>query len=317
MENISQQIKSFVERLVSFGERQGVVETATANWIGNLLKSNDVYFEIQKFETSIPKFLKEELIVDNEKIDCKATCFVSGKINNNHSLVSSLISTQPLIDKENINFNPLCESISRGNHYFAPSVAIKKSDVIKVVNAKEIKAVVEVEKIKHGSKNILVGNLNNPKNILVCHYDSVGPGATDNASGTAMLLTLILNNKELLNNNLFLIGGNEELSYDYPIYWGHGYRAFEEKYFNLFGSTENIFVVDCVGDGDVTFDNNISTVRLGFPIKNLENYINKTSLVYGSFEKLMEVYQSDIDLTEVLSEKFLQQTYSSLLEKIR
>ena len=317
MENISQQIKSFIETLVSFGERQGVVETSVANWIENLLKENKINFEIQKFETFIPNFLKEKLIIDNEEIDCKATCFVSGEINNNYSLVSSLISTQPLIDHENINFNPLCDSISRGNHYFAPSIAIKKSDVTKVISGKDIKGIVEVEKIKHESKNILVGNLNNPKNILVCHYDSVGPGATDNASGTAMLLALILNNQEVLLNNLFIIGGNEELSYDYPIYWGHGYRAFEEKYFNLFESTENIFVVDCVGDGDVTFDNNISTVRLGFPLKNLEKYINKTSLVYGSFEKLMEVYQSDIDLVEVLSEEFLGQTYVDLLEKIK
>ncbi len=316
MKQIIEHIQSYIEMLVSFGGRQGVQETKAAEWIQSVLLEHNVPFSIQTFDTSIPDVLKEELIVDGEHMDCKATCFVSGKILDNHSLVSSLIGTQPLIDQPNINFNPLCKSISRGNHYFAPSVAVRASDVARIIKAKDIRVVIEIEKTPHTSQNILIGNVKNPDNVLVCHYDSIGPGATDNASGTAMLMALAIHNPEILDRALFLIGGNEEVSYDYPLYWGHGYRAFEDVYPHVFARASQIFVVDCVGDGPVTFDNDIDTVRLGFPVTHLKEYIEKTSLVYGSFDALLQVYQSDIDVPEVLDKKYLEETYMSLLDTV-
>lgn len=71
---------------------------------------------------------------------------------------------------------------------------------------------------KHNSLNILVGNNINPKNIFFAHYDSVGIGATDNASGVGILMNIIINFPKSLRDNLFVFSGNEELSYDYPTY---------------------------------------------------------------------------------------------------
>lgn len=309
-------ITSCIDTLVSFGERQAEQETQAANWIKAFLEKNDIPYDVQEFQTQIPIVNKELLTVDGKEIPCKATSFVSGTITNNHTLISSLIGTQPLIDLPNINFNPLCSSISRGNHYFAPSVAIARSDVQTVIDGTEICAEIEVTKTEHTSQNILVGNTKNPTNIFVCHYDSIGPGATDNASGTAMLLALAICNPEALKDTLFLIGGNEEVSYDYPLYWGRGYRAFEKEYATIIESAKSIYVVDCVGDAPVTFDNSIETVRLCFPIAGLESAVSKTSAVYGSFTSLMTVYQSDIDTPDVLNKQYLEETYQALQRKL-
>lgn len=309
-------MRRFLVELVSLGERQGKNEKLAAEKMIKVLEQSKVPYQIQTFQTFVPDYKKAELIADGKKIPIKPTCFVSGKIKSKNAIISSLISSQRFIKDSNINFNPCCREFSRSNHYFAPSVAVRPKDLQKICDAKKVTGEVIVKKQKHTSKNILVGNLKNPKNILFCHYDSIGPGAVDNASGTAVLLELILSYPETLKNNLYVIAGNEELSYDKPLYWGFGYRVFEKRYPLLLKNAKQIFCVDCVGNGTTVFDQNIAIVRLGLPIKNLRKYISKTYAVYGDFEKLMEVYHGDNDTLDKVQDRYLQDAVKSLYKRI-
>ena len=218
----------FVKKLTNIGERQLDGESKAFDLISNTLHEYEVDFCIQKYSTYIPKSIEAKLVVDKKNVKAIPTCFNSGKVSVGN-IISSLTSSQDFIDTSNINFSPSCKVISRNNHYFAPAIAVNKKDVASILGAKNIEAEVKVKKTKHQSHNLLVGNLISPKNILFCHYDSIGSGAVDNASGTAMLLKLVIDYSMTLKDNLYVIAGNEELSYDYPVYWGHGYRVFESK----------------------------------------------------------------------------------------
>lgn len=297
---------AFVKSLSAIYHRQLENETKAANFITTLLDDYRIFYKEQKFATAIPRFDKTELLADGQKIQAISTSLVSGVIEGKFNMISSMISSQRFIGDANINFNPCCRGISRSNHYFAPSLAVAPKDLLRLCEAKHIRGEVQVTAQKHISKNFLIGNMTAPQVVLFCHYDSIGPGATDNAAGTAVLLKLIIDYPETLRNCLFVIAGNEELSYDYPVYWGRGYRIFEKKYKSLLENARLLLTVDCVGDGKTTVDNRMSMVRLGFPIKNLEKWRDKTHLIYGSFHGLMEVYHSDLDLPHRVKKEFLE-----------
>lgn len=307
---------AFLRKLTSLYERQLVQEKKAAELIKQEIKSCDIPFFVQRFATQVPVFISSKVVADGKLIPSFPTSFVSGTITDNHHLVSSLISSQRLIGDANINFNPVCNGISRSNHYFAPSVAVSRDSLPALCKAKKIRADIKVKKQSYTSENILIGNRKNPKNILVCHYDSFGPGAIDNASGTTVLLNLAITFPSLLGHTLFVIGGNEELSYDQPIYWGRGYRMFEKNYTPQLQKARAIYVVDCVGNGKTTFDYRTDIARLGFPIKNLERWQKKIALVYGDFEKLMKVYHSDLDTADLVNEKYLDDATQELLKRI-
>lgn len=308
---------AFVRELSALGHRQLETETRAAEMILSILDAASVSYTTQKFYVKIPLFKKAELIADGKSIPAIATSFVSGKITNKRSVISSLISSQRFISDTNINFNPCCKVISRSNHYFAPSLAIAPKDLTKIFRAKKIVGEVVVVPTNHQSMNIIVGNKRNPRTILFCHYDSIGPGATDNAAGTAVLLSLILERPDLLNDHLFVIAGNEELSYDKPLYWGHGYRVFEKKYKSAMRKAKKLYAVDCVGDGKTVVDGDVATVRLGFPISNLKAWKNKCYLVYGSFDALMTVYHSDLDLPKTLKQTYLLDSVRTLVKLLK
>ena len=99
----------------------------------------------------------------------------------------------------------------------------------------------------------MVGNLINPKNLVFTHYDSIYSGAVDNASGVAVTLKLILDKPKLLKTTLFVLSGNEELAYDFPVYWGRGYREFEKKYWPLMKHSQKILIIDGVGNSPTEF----------------------------------------------------------------
>lgn len=316
-QKIKFELSKFITEFCAFGHRQLEQETQAANYIRSLLQNHNIQLKEQKFSTEIPLFKTATLTADGESIPAIATCFVSGKISGKDNIISSLISSQRFIDDPNINFNPSCKGISRSNHYFAPSVAVAPKDIAKICAAKEVEGIVEVEQHTHESINFLVGNINNPQSILLGHYDSVGPGATDNAAGTAVLLKLIIDHPTLLEKNLFVIAGNEELSYDYPIYWGHGYRAFEEIFSSQLDQAKKILVVDCVGNGPTTISQDPHLVHIGFPIKKSAALKEKISMIYGNFEKLMEVYQSDLDTAENVTEEHMQDATNKILSLVQ
>lgn len=299
---------SFIERLTAIYHRQLEAERRAQQLIEEVLKKSQVIYRLHSYPTKIPVFQATELLADGVSVPAIATSFVSGEIYDKCSLLSSLMDAQKFRDDPNINFNPLSKGISRGEHFFAPAVAIARHDLQRVCEAERVHASVRVRGVVSRSTNIMVGNLKDPQSILFCHYDSIGPGATDNASGTAVLLKLLLDYPETLTHTLYVIAGNEEFSYDRPIYWGRGYRAFETKYPRLFAQAKRIYCVDCVGNGPTTIEKDVDMIRYGFPIKGLERYIKKTRMFYGSFEKLMQVYHSDLDTIDQLELKYLDES---------
>lgn len=307
----------FVKQLVALNERQRAQEQRAAQLLLRVLKKHDVPFFVQSFQAKTPVILQSDLVVDGKKIPAIATSFVSGCIHNKQTLLSSLISSQRTLYDANINFNPDCETISRSNHYFAPSLAVAKQHIDLILRAKNVKGTVKVKKHTHTSANILVGNRKNPKHILFCHYDSFGPGATDNASGTATLLALAIHHPETLKHSLLVFSGNEELSYDQPIYWGHGYRVFERRFQTQIDQAKQLLMVDCVGNGLTQVDTSLHMIRLGLPLTGIEKQKKKVKVLYGDVEKLMQVYHSDLDTIETLTKGYLADAVTTCLRLIK
>ncbi|NQV87993.1 MAG: M28 family peptidase [Parcubacteria group bacterium] len=303
----------FINDLVQLGARQGSAMQKGAELIIRVLKDNKIEHKVEPFEITIPVIEKAFLNVDGEDVPCKGCSTVSGIIDKKDSIVSSLISSQYLIDVPNINFNPNCEAISQSNFYFVPSVAISRENLEKVVLAKKIRGEVEVERWVGDSFHILVGNSLSPKTIVFAHYDSIGPGAIDNASGVATSLSLLIEKPSLLENTLFVFDGNEELSYDMPVYWGHGFRVFQKKYPNLFKVAKQIIAVDCVGNGPSEVITDPKIIKLAFPIDNIDLHSSKISTIGANIEHLMTVYHSDLDAPSLIEEKYLEQAEKLIL----
>ncbi len=308
---------SFIKEMLKFSPRQGKNEVKTAEFIISLLDKFNADYLVQKFNTKIPLVKKAELTADGKKMECKGCSFVSGEIENKDYLISNLTPSSCFLEYPNINFNPKCKTISLDNFYFAPAVTIKTSDLLRVAKAKKVKGKVKVEPFAYESANILVGNVENPKNILFAHYDSVEKGATDNGSGVAVLMDLIISYPETLKENLCIFSGNEELSYDKPTYWGHGFRAFEKEYDSAMAGADSIIAVDCVGNGKANVSRDKHLIKLAFPINNIDKWSDKISIVFGDFDKLMAVYHSDNDDVNELKEVYLDEAVKLLASKLK
>ena len=305
----------FIDDLLLFSPRQGGNALNTADYIEKTLKTHRVSFVSEKFQTQVPLTVAV-LKVDGKKMSCEGCSFLSGKILGKDAIASSLIPSRFLIDFSNINFNPKCNGISVSNFYFSPSIAVSRKDISTIIKAKKIFGQVKVKKYKGPSKQILVGNNINPKNIIFGHYDSIGPGATDNASGVATMMSVIVNNHDLLKSNLFVFDGNEELSYDYPTYWGRGYRIFEKRYKGILEKAKKIFVVDCVGNGKTSIINDQKIANLAFPIRSIEKIKEKVFIISGSMERLMRVYHSEKDVAKEVKKMFLDEAENLLAKEL-
>jgi Iap family predicted aminopeptidase len=201
-------------------------------------------------------------------------------------------------------------------YYKHAAIAIRRSDVATVLAAKELSGKTVVEPYTFTGHNFLVGNTKNPKNVIFTHYDCWESGAVDNASGTAVLMSLVVNNPEVLKENLFVIAGTEEISYDEPIYWGKGYREFQKEYADQLQKAELIIVIDCVGYSEHEWVTDPSHVMLGLPLDNFEAFSDKCKMICGDFDKLMKVYHSNDDTIDLLSEKSLQEAQKLLIKAI-
>lgn len=306
---------SFIKTLISFSPRQLAGEKKTANFIIDYLKKNKIPYFLEPFFTKIPLVKKAVLFGDGKKIACRGTSFVSGKIEGKSNLISSLIDSKYFLTYPNINFNPQCQTISLSNFYFAPALAVDKKGLWQILKMKKVFGLVEVESKKHQSFNILVGNKISPKNIVFAHYDSIETGATDNASGTAVLMKTILFQPQLLRNNLFVFSGNEELSYDKPTYWGHGYRIFEKEHKKILRNSRQILVLDCLGNGKTKIFNDEQFKHLAFPVAD-KSLKKKISVIFGDLDKLMIVYHSKADDLSQLKENYLEEAHNLLIKKI-
>jgi len=308
--------KKLIQKLSSLGTRQGANEAKALILIARELQLLKTSFKLQKFITSYPKYLKCKLFVDGRQLPAEPVSFVSGTINNPIRLLNSLESSIENKFTSNINSNPDSQTISRPNHYFAPAFAVRYFDFKKIKNTSTIKGVVNVRRTRHASANILIGNIKNPQTIIFSHYDSIGPGAIDNASGVAASLQLINDKHSILDKNLFVIAGNEELSYDKETYWGHGYRVFEKTYHHLLKSCRQILVADCLGYAETKIYRDPQFIKLGLPIKNIHHYIKKTAIVSGPYKALMPFYHSHLDKPSLIKQCFLKEAYQTLLALI-
>lgn len=309
-------MKNIIKDLLALSPRQDENLKKTEGYILSYLKRRGVKTYVETFSVVIPQITKATLMADGKNIVCLGCSFVGGKITSKDNILSSTISSRYNIELPNINFNPYSPKICRNNFYFAPAVAIARADVAKVAKAKKVVGEVVVKKFKGNSSHVLAGNKRDPKNIVFAHYDAIGSGAIDNASGVAACLYLIKNFPETLANTLFVFDGNEELSYDFPTYWGHGFRVFEKRHKALLEKAEKIIAVDCVGNGPTTTVSDINILKYAFPIENLLKWSPKISTMYGDIPKLMKVYHSDSDNLGQLDEKFLRQAVKVLRQKL-
>ncbi len=304
-------ILEIVKVLENLSPRTGKREKKAKKYILDFLEGVEV--REQKFRNAVPKG-SSKLLINGREIESLPSSFVSGKFEGK-PLISSLHVSGRYYFSSNINFNPYSNTISLATFYFAPSIAVHRKNVGKILSAESVEAKVKVKKEKFVSANLIIGNLENPKALCFAHYDTVLNGAIDNSSGTAVLLHLIKIRPEILKKICIVLSGSEELSYDKPIYWGKGYRVFEEEYKSLLEKTKRIAVVDCVG-----FANPVLTKKLlleAFPVKMLERIKKKTFLVTGEIEKLetlWKVYHSDLDRVNLLSEKYLKEAENLILK---
>lgn len=299
------------------GRQQQNVLTAE-RYITAELKRNSVPYITSKFIAETP-LCTASLSVDSKSIECKGTSFVGGKIDSKSVVLSSTIPSRFNLENSNINFNPYSDAVSCVNFYFAPAIAISRRDVAKVLLGNKISGSVVVKRLRTPVSHILVGNVKNPENIVFAHYDSILTGALDNASGVAVSLFLVIQQRELLENTLFVFDPCEELSFDKPTYWGYGFRVFEKKFPKLMTGAKKIIPIDCVGNGPVTIDVNPSVLYLAFPIKNFEALKNKMITLYSSLSGLMRVYHSSLDKPSTIKEKYLREAaikLTSLLKNV-
>ncbi len=304
---------SFIQELLRYSSRQLEYEREAARLIKETLRAYGMEFSVQRFATKIPRERHAELFADGKSIPCKSTALVSGVISGKDHLLSSLISSQENLYTSNINSNPRCSTISCSNYYFAPAVAVDTDGLITVLRAQRVTGKVAVDAVRWTSENILVGNRTNPRTIVFAHYDSIESGAIDNASGVAVVMDAVVHNSQTLEDTLYVFSGNEELSYDQPVYWGHGFRAFERMYLSLMRRVRSIIVVDCVGYGRAAFSQDPHLVPLAFPITNVHTWQKKIRILSADVDALMPVYHSAIDDGRMITAAYLRQAHDMLL----
>lgn len=276
-----------VEKICSFSPRQGKGEIRTAEFIEDYFHNQNVSFQTQLFETIVPLITRCELFIDGEQIPCLGACFEPGKITS----------------KKQIDYNPDTDYIETTSYSPQASVRISRTHKDKLSNAKNISGEVKLDKYFFVSRNLLVGNSENPQNILFAHYDGLGGGAIDNAGSVAVLIDIILKEKGLLENNLFVFCGNEELSYDKEVFWGRGYRQFEKKYSSIMKNANQLIVVDGIGLTEPQFIS--EDIDEFFPVSDLEIFEKKIVVLSSIQSEVLKCYHCAEDTPNKLNNAYL------------
>ncbi|HBI17574.1 MAG: hypothetical protein UR60_C0028G0022 [Candidatus Moranbacteria bacterium GW2011_GWF2_34_56] len=304
-----------ISKLVDLGPRYGKKEIEAAKLITDELSSLNIPFEEDVFETSVPNIIRAELFADSIKIPCVGSSLFSGEIKSGEFIISA-VGYSGKKRPFNISYNPLTDEISVMEFYVEPSVTVSRNSIAQIIMAKEVRGVIEVEKEYFTSKNILVGNSVNPKNIVFAHYDSiVGGGAIDNAGAVAVSLEIIKQNSKLLLDTLFVFSGNEEISYDdYETKSGYGFRIFEEKHAEIIKNSKQIVVIDGIGLGTPLFGQ--TGLDWVFQIKLLDKVKNKIYWLQNNQGDVLKYFHTSADSFDKLSEDHLEEAKIALLEKI-
>jgi len=293
-------IIEIIKSLETFSPRIGKREELAFNFLTEILQNNDINFEVQEFKNEIPNYE----VKHNLEISFIPNTFSSGKIK--EFVIVSNLDKREDFEIPNINFNPLSKGISLATFYYVPAIAISKEDLNKL--PENLKVEIKVKKEEFISRNILIGNLENPKNLFFTHYDTILNGANDNSSGVAVLLYYILNNRDSLRQNLFVFCGSEELSFEKP-YWCKGYREFEKEYLNLMKKSKKIVVVDSIGHKKPKIIRDKDLLKEAFVINNFETLYEKiyliTSIQGFHDKKYFSIYHSYEDTIDKLNENYL------------
>lgn len=299
--------------LEKLSPRQRANEHKAGAFIKRRLSKCNTEYIIQKFRSYLPFYSQYVLMVDGKRIDCMPTALRSGIISDKN-LISSMAVSGRYYEEPNINFNPYSDVISLATFYRAPSLAIGRKDVQKIIDAQQIKGSVKVEKRAHTCENILVGNVKNPRNIIIVHYDSVLGGADDDASGVAMLLELI--RRGAGKRNMFVFSGCEELSFDKPIYWGRGYRELERENEPLMLAAKRIIAVDMIGSGMPGVVRDQKLRLAAFPISN-PNLFKKSTVIGTLGHEWFSQYHTINDKPSNVKLKFLNKGLDIVSDIIR
>ncbi len=305
-----------IQKLSDIAPRYGIGETKAGEVIIRQLEVSGITYLKESFKSSVPYFVKAELFADDIAIECLGSSLVSGKIENANHLISAFGNSgenHPF----NISYSPITDEISVVDIYREPSVTISRKSVVQIVMAKEVWGEVIVEKQDFETANILVGNTQNPKSIVIAHYDNlfVGKGALDNAGAVVIMFEIIKNDPKIIENNLFVFSGNEEVSYDdYKTKSGYGFRKFEEKHFDILKNCWQIIVIDGIGVSDASFSQN--GLDWVLQVKCLDEIRNKVFWLQNDQSEVLKYFHTKADTIENISEKYLQQAYLRLFDKI-
>lgn len=290
---MKQEVVELAEKLCEYAPRMWEKEKEAAELIKKELDERGVDYEAQPYGVVYPRFKEYWLKVDGEEIECLPAGLESGKIESK-TVIDNLHISGRDFEAPNINFNPVSEGLSKPTFYPAPSLTVKRGDVDKILEADEIEGKLEVEREQHTSENIILGETENPERLIFTHYDSWWGSFLDNSLSVSLLINLA---PELdLEKDCVVFAGSEEFS-DEEIYWCYGYRKFEEEYFNAVKNADTITVVDTVGRGETQVAEGEELIREGL-VLNYDGYVDKTEMLIGDFDRIMEIYHSPLDTKE-------------------
>lgn len=306
--------KLLLARLTSIGPRYAEKEIEAAKIIEEFLSSHRIPFVTQQFTSEVPVINKAELVVDGEDIQCLGSSVVSGEISSGEYLISHFGYSGET--PYNIAYSPVTDSISVVDHYSVPSVSISRRDIVKIVMAKSIKGVIEVERKKINTENILVGNCKDPQNIIFAHFDSIiGQGAVDNAGSVAIMMGCILDKSELLGSTLFNFSGTEEMAYDDYKLSGYGFRVFEKQYTHLLKDAQKIVVMDGLGVGQPNFSQN--GLDWVLQLKALDKIRVKVHWLQNDQTPVLQYFHTFDDKLEILKDEYLVAAQEMLVQKLQ
>lgn len=300
-------------KLTEIGPRYADKEMVAAKIIGNELNSNSIPFITQPFSAEVPICTKANLTADGENILCVGSTLISGEIPDGEFLISHFGYSGDT--PYNIAYSPVTDNISVVDHFKVPSVTISRKDIIKIIMAKEIRGAVEVERKEISTENILVGNVQEPQNIVFAHFDSIiGDGAVDNAGSVTAMMGCILNNRSLLNSTLFIFSGNEEMAYDDYKLSGYGFRVFEAEYSKLLEKTRKILVLDGVGVGEPALTQN--GVDWVLQLKMLDKIRGKVFWLQNDQTPVLQYFHTTEDTKDIIEDKYLLEAENLLKHEL-
>jgi len=325
-------MQQIIDDVCQFSPRQGEGETQTSEYIMQFLKQEGIPFRVEEYETIIPRIHSARLELEGslyQSPDVEGCSLVGGDIGSHAGIIDSTCPSPFLYEDYSnlIAHNPYSTTASPATFFRIPDLAVAKHIHEKILAMKKYGKVsfqgsVQVEKQSHTGRNILVGNVDNPKTLFITHYDSINKGALDNASGVAVVQHAIVNLRENMQDVLFAICGTEELSYD-QLYWGNGYRALEKAMPHLFEKADKIVAIDSVGNAAPTIMNTKADVEIchaAIPLHNFRDVQEKIRVVIGDIygkNGLFSVYHSWDDDGRNLSEEHLQTTRDMLISMVQ